>query len=72
MHPIHFAADLPGKIIAALRGRYFLLSQTKQKLRYPSDTGVLGGAKQPKSEPLPSGASLAAISSKVMVFMPSL
>ena len=32
----------------------------------------LGGAKQPKSEPLPSGASLAAISSKVMVFVPSL
>ena len=31
-----------------------------------------GGAKQPKSEPLPSGASLAAISSKVMVFVPSL
>ena len=44
----------------------------KQKLRYPLDTGVLGGAKQPKSEPLPSGASLAAISSKVMVFVPSL
>ena len=37
-----------------------------------SDTGVLGRAKQPKSEPLPSGASLAAISSKVMVFVPSL
>ena len=32
----------------------------------------LGRAKQPKSEPLPSGASLAAISSKVMVFVPSL
>ena len=31
--------------------------QIKQKLRYPLDTGVLGGAKQPKSEPLPSGAS---------------
>ena len=46
--------------------------QIKQKLRYPLDTGVLGGAKQPKSEPLPSGASLAAISSKVMVFVPSL
>ena len=46
--------------------------QVKQKLRYPLDTGVLGGAKQPKSEPLPSGASLAAISSKVMVFVPSL
>ena len=37
-----------------------------------SDAGVLGGAKQPKSEPLPSGASLAAISSNVMVFVPSL
>ena len=46
--------------------------QVKQKLRYPLDTGVLGGAKQPKSEPLPSGASLAAISSNVMVFVPSL
>ena len=46
--------------------------QIKQKLQYPLDTGVLGGAKQPKSEPLPSGASLAAISSKVMVFVPSL
>ena len=46
--------------------------QVKQKLRYPLDTGVLGGAKQSKSEPLPSGASLAAISSKVMVFVPSL
>ena len=23
-HPIHFAADSPDKIIAALRGRYFL------------------------------------------------
>ena len=46
--------------------------QIKQKLRYPLDTGVLGGAKHPKSEPLPSGASLAAISSKVMVFVPSL
>ena len=48
------------------------VSVIKQKLRYPLDTGVLGGAKQPKSEPLPSGASLAAISSKVMVFVPSL
>ena len=46
--------------------------QIKQKLRYPLDTGVLGGAKLTKSEPLPSGASLAAISSKVMVFVPSL
>ena len=46
--------------------------QVKQKLRYPLDTGVLGGAKQSKSEPLPAGASLAAISSKVMVFVPSL
>ena len=33
---------------------------------------IFGGAKQPKSEPLPSGASLAAISSNVMVFVPSL
>ena len=36
------------------------------------DASSFGGAKQPKSEPLPSGASLAAISSKVMVFVPSL
>ena len=35
MHPIYFAVDLLGKIIAALRGRYFLLSQIKQKLQYP-------------------------------------
>ena len=33
---------------------------------------IFGGAKQPKSEPLPPGAFLAAISSKVMVFVPSL
>ena len=44
----------------------------KQKLQRHNNAGVLGGAKQPKSEPLPSGASLAAISSKVMVFVPSL
>ena len=50
------------------------------KLKIPDKTknqrifyaGFFGGAKQPKSEPLPSGASLAAISSKVMVFVPSL
>ena len=50
------------------------------KLKMPDKTknqrifyaGLFGGAKQPKSEPLPSGASLAAISSKVMVFVPSL
>ena len=46
--------------------------RTKEKLQCHYNTGVLGGAKQPKSEPLPSGASLAAISSKVMVFVPSL
>ena len=46
--------------------------QIKQKLQRHNNAGVLGGAKQPKSEPLPSGASLAAISSKVMVFVPSL
>ena len=27
-HPIHFAADSPDKIIAALRGRYFSLWET--------------------------------------------
>jgi len=46
--------------------------RTKEKLQHLYDAGVLGGVKQPKSEPLPSGASLAAISSKVMVFVPSL
>ena len=46
--------------------------RTKEKLQHLYDAGVFGGAKQPKSEPLPSGASFAAISSKVMVFVPSL
>ena len=46
--------------------------RTKEKLQHLYDAGVFGGAKQPKSEPLPSRASLAAISSKVMVFVPSL
>ena len=50
----------------------FAKFQIKQKLQCHYNTGVLGGAKQPKSEPLPSGASLATISSKVMVFVPSL
>ena len=52
--------------------RRFTNFQIKQKLQCHYNTGVLGGAKHPKSEPLPSGASLAAISSKVMVFVPSL
>ena len=52
--------------------RRFTNFRIKQKLQCHYNTGVLGGAKQPKSEPLPSGASLAAISSKVMVFVPSL
>ncbi len=52
--------------------RRFTNFQIKQKLQCHYNTGFLGGAKQPKSEPLPSGASLAAISSKVMVFVPSL
>ena len=46
--------------------------RTKEKLQHLYDAGVFGGAKQPKSEPLPSGASLATISSNVMVFVPSL
>ena len=41
-------------------------------LQHCAAEAFLPGAKQPKSEPLPSGASLAAISSKVMVFVPSL
>ena len=52
--------------------RRFTNFRIKQKLQCHYNTGVLGGAKQPKSEPLPTGASLAAISSKVMVFVPSL
>ena len=52
--------------------RRFTNFQIKQKLQCHYNTGVLGGAKHPKSEPLPSGASLAAISSKVMIFVPSL
>ena len=44
----------------------------KEKDRRIFYAGLFGGAKQPKSEPLPSGASLAAISSNVMVFVPSL
>ena len=52
--------------------RRFTNFRIKQKLQCHYNTGVLGGAKQPKSEPLPSGASLAAISSNVMVFVPSL
>ena len=31
MHPIYFAVDLPGKIIAALRGRYLLCSLVEAK-----------------------------------------
>ena len=45
---------------------------SKKEARRPEPSRFFGGAKQPKSEPLPSGASLAAISSKVMVFVPSL
>ena len=53
-----------------LRVKLEMPDKTKnQRIFY---AGLFGGAKQPKSEPLPSGASLAAISSKVMVFVPSL
>ena len=53
-----------------LRVKLEIPDKTKnQRIFY---AGLFGGAKQPKSEPLPSGASLAAISSKVMVFVPSL
>ena len=45
---------------------------SKKEARRPEPSCFFGGAKQPKSEPLPSEASLAAISSKVMVFVPSL
>ena len=62
------------------RGRSCSNPPLRVKLKMPDKTknqrnfyaGLFGGAKQPKSEPLPSGASLAAISSKVMVFVPSL
>ena len=49
-----------------------LLFVQKKNARVFLHKRSLGGAKQPKSEPLPSGASLAAISSKVIVFVPSL
>jgi len=49
-----------------------LLFVQKKNARVFLHKRSLGGAKQPKSEPLPSEASLAAISSKVMVFVPSL
>ena len=66
---------------AGLFGGSMLFESTRSvrlTLLYNKNLSVLdtlrffGGAKQPKSEPLPSGASLAAISSKVMVFVPSL
>ena len=44
----------------------------KKTASVPLHQRFFHGAKQPKSEPLPSEASLAAISSKVMVFVPSL
>ena len=50
----------------------FMHIQNKKLQRSSYAEAFFGGAKQPKSEPLPSGASLAAISSKVMVFVPSL
>ena len=50
---------------------FSFVSKTKTSA-YFHTLRFFGGAKQPKSEPLPSGASLAAISSKVMVFVPSL
>ena len=52
------------------RVRLKMPSKTKNQRNFYA--GFFGGAKQPKSEPLPSGASLTAISSKVMVFVPSL
>ena len=53
-----------------LRVKLKMPDKTKKQRNFYA--GFFGGAKQPKSEPLPSGASLAAISSKVMVFVPSL
>ena len=53
-----------------LRVKLEMSGKTKNQRNFYA--GFFGGAKQPKSEPLPSGASLAAISSKVMVFVPSL
>ena len=40
-HPIHFAADSPDKIIAALRGRYFSFSQIKSYVVVQSSKIVL-------------------------------
>ena len=53
-----------------LRVKLKMQGKTKDQRNFYA--GLFGGAKQPKSEPLPSGASLATISSKVMVFVPSL
>ena len=36
MHLIHFAVNLPGKIIAALRGRYFFFMVTCRGEALPS------------------------------------
>ena len=59
------------QLFESTRSMSLALSQNKN-LSVLYTLRFFGGAKQPKSEPLPSGASLAAISSKVMVFVPSL
>ena len=59
------------QLFESTRSMSLALSQNKN-LSVLYTLRFFGGAKQPKSEPLPSGASLAAISSKEMVFVPSL
>ena len=56
---------------SALESETSVFYKTKSPA-YFHTLSIFGGAKQPKSEPLPPGAFLAAISSKVMVFVPSL
>ena len=77
----HLKKPRRGFFPAGLFGGSMLFESTRSvrlTLLYNKNLSVLntlrffGGAKQPKSEPLPSGESLAVISSKVMVFVPSL
>ena len=65
------SATAPQLFESTLESETSVFYKTKSPA-YFHTLSIFGGAKQPKSEPLPSGASLAAISSKVMVFVPSL
>ena len=65
------SATAPQLFESTLESETSVFYKTKSPT-YFHTLSIFHGAKQPKSEPLPSGASLAAISSKVMVFVPSL